>query len=281
MSRLFPEHRGDQGVGLVQFVQCDQGLGEADSRPRVVFGCLRDRDPQLAFGIGVLPEIAQQLSVVLPDARPIGLDLEHARELARGDCQAAKLVGHRGKRAVRERIGWICSGDGFDVRKGARQPGPPNDKRLLQPIVKVDVRSRVGQRRIVERAAPAGARRIPEAAQTLLLLGGDAGALGLIARGREPIERALQLGAHLRNAFRLIAREISLLCRILREVVELRLDARDKLPVILYPPAQHSPAAAQSSKETLAIQRIARRFASRHQRPQVPSDQLFVGLKAE
>ena len=143
------------------------------------------------------------------------------------------------------------------------------------------MRSRVGKRWVVERAAPARSRRIPEAAQTLLLLGGDAGAFGLIAGGREPIERALQLGAHLRNAFGLIAREISLLCRILREVVELRLDAGDKLPVILHPPAQDSPAAAQSSKETLAIERIARRVASRHERPQIPSDQLFVGLKAE
>src|SRR5439155_16997888 len=124
-------------------------------------------------------------------------------------------------------------------------------------------------------------RRIPEAAQTLLLLGGDAGALGLVASGREPTERALQLPAHLRNTFRLVAREVSLLVRILRKVVELGLDARDKFPVILHPAAQHRPAAAQSSKETLGIQRIPRRFASRHEGPQVPADQLFAGLKAE
>ena len=55
-------------------------LGQVDARARVVIGRLLERDPQLALGFAVAPELAQQLAVVLPHARPIGVEFERPRE---------------------------------------------------------------------------------------------------------------------------------------------------------------------------------------------------------
>src|SRR5207248_6542581 len=97
--------------------------------------------------------------------------------------------------------------------------------------VQLHVRTRIGQSGIVERSAPARSRRVAQAPQSFLLLGGDWIRLRAVAARREPRERALEIVAHLSNTLRLLRREILLFCRIRGEIVQLRFGAGDQLEV--------------------------------------------------
>ena len=96
------------------------------------------------------------------------------------------------------------------------------------------MRARIRQPGIVEGAASAGAGGVAKAAQPFLLLGADRTWLRAIASRREPLHHALQLAGHAGDAVGFCDREVSLLTRIVRQVVQLPpavLEELQELPV--------------------------------------------------
>ncbi len=162
------QHGDSERLGFGRLLQRDERLRQIHARARVVIRRLRERDPQLALGLGVAPELAQQLAVVLADAGSIGIELERPRERLRRHRQAAVAIGHRRERAERERIVRVDSRDLLHVLERARQRRALGRRRRLQAVVQLDVRARIGQPRIVERPAAARAGGVAEAAQPLL-----------------------------------------------------------------------------------------------------------------
>ena len=206
-----------------------------------------------------MPQLAQQLAVVLADAGSIGIELERPLERPLRHRQAPEAVRHRGEGAERERIVRVDSRDLLHVLERARQARTLGRGRRLQAVVQLDVRPRIGQARIVERPAAAGSGRVAEASQPRFLLGRGRIRLRAIALGGDALERAPQLVASSgRRAPVPGAARLRRLARILREVVELRLAADDQLPVVLHPGAQRRPVAVQAAEQALAVQRVRR-----------------------
>ena len=233
------------------------------------------------LGLAGASEFPQQLAVVLTNARTVRVELEGAGERTRRHQEAAVAVGHRGERAEGERVVGINPRDLFHIVERARQPGALRDSRGLQAVVELDVGSRIGQPRIVERSAAAGSGGVSQAAQPFFLFSRSGIRLRPIALGRDPLERALQFLGHAPDALRLGTRQIAALLRVLREVVQLRLAADDQLPVVLHPAPQCGPVAVQSPEEAFAVQWIGRYAASRHQRTQVPPEERPVHVEAQ
>src|SRR5207247_7289755 len=64
-------------------------------------------ESQLVLGVGVAFELAEQLAIILPHARPVGIELQRPGERLRGHRQAAVTIGHRRQGPERERVAGI------------------------------------------------------------------------------------------------------------------------------------------------------------------------------
>ena len=280
VARLPRQHAGDQRLGFLDFPFRDERFGQIHARSRIVRRRLLERNAQLTLGIDVLLELPQQLPVVLAHARAIGIELQGSRECSRGHRERAVAVRQDRKCAERERVLGIEACDRPHVLDCARNRGALCGGGQLEAIVILDMRARIGQPRIVKRAAATRPRGVAETAEPLFLFGRNRIGLGPVSAGREPLDATLKFVGHAARAVRLLGREVPLLAGILCEVVQLGLMADDQLPVALCPFAQRRPVAVQAAEQTLAVQRVAGERTAGHQRAQIAAQQVLVAVES-